>query len=69
MAGIPMYYGTSTFGGIEAKMARDRMDVLKPGEAEITICDYSEANNILGWKAVKTLPDYIDHWNALTYAI
>ena len=41
----------------------------KPGEAEITICDYSEANNILGWKAVKTLPDYIDHWNALTYAI
>jgi UDP-glucose 4-epimerase len=41
----------------------------KPGEAEITICDYSAANNILGWKAVKTLPDYINHWNALTYAI
>ena len=41
----------------------------KPGEAEITICDYSTANNILGWKAVKTLPDYINHWNALTYAI
>lgn len=44
-------------------------DADKPGEAEVTICDYSVANNILGWKAIKTLPDYIDHWNALTYAI
>jgi UDP-glucose 4-epimerase len=34
----------------------------KPGEAEITICDYSAAKNILGWKAVKTLPEYIEEW-------
>jgi UDP-glucose 4-epimerase len=34
----------------------------KPGEAEITICDYSAAKNILGWKAVKTLPGYIKEW-------
>ena len=34
----------------------------KPGEAWSTICNYSEAEKVLGWKAVKTLPDYIKEW-------
>ena len=44
MASIPMYHGTSTFGGIEAKMARDRMDVLKTEEAEIDLDDYKKSD-------------------------
>ena len=53
MAGIPMYYGTSTFGGIEAKMARDRMDVLKTGEAEIDLEDYKKSKEIMKKNALK----------------
>ena len=47
MASIPMYHGTSTFGGIEAKMARDRMDVLKTEEAEIDLDDYKKSKELM----------------------
>ena len=35
MAGIPMYHGIPSFGEVEAKMAREKMDVLKTEEAQI----------------------------------
>jgi len=56
MAG-PMYHGTSTFGGIEAKMARDRMDVLKTAEAEIDLEDYKKSKELMKKSAVKKLAE------------
>ena len=57
MASIPMYHGTSTFGGIEAKMARDRMDVLKTEEAEIDLDDYKKSKELMKKSAIKKLAD------------
>lgn len=56
MAG-PMYHGTSTFGGIEAKMARDRMDVLKTAEAEIDLEDYKKSKELMKKSAIKKLAE------------
>lgn len=56
MAG-PMYHGTSTFGGIEAKMAEDRMKVLKTAEAEIDLEDYKKSKELMRKSAVKKLAD------------
>ena len=53
MAGIPMYHGTSTFGGIEAKMAEDRMKVLKTAEAEIDLEDYKKSKELMKKNALK----------------
>jgi hypothetical protein len=55
MAGIPMYHGTSTFGEIEAKRARQRMDVLKTEEAEIDLEDYKKSKELMKKSAVKKL--------------
>lgn len=52
MAG-PMYHGTSTFGGIEAKMAEDRMKVLKTAEAEIDLEDYKKSKELMKKNALK----------------
>ena len=57
MAGIPMYHGTSTFGGIEAKMAEDRMKVLKTAEAEIDLEDYKKSKELMKKSAVKKLAE------------
>jgi hypothetical protein len=52
MAG-PMYHGTSTFGGIEAKMAEDRMKVLKTAEAEMDLEDYKKSKELMKKNALK----------------
>lgn len=57
MAGIPMYHGTSTFGEIEAKRARQRMDVLKTEEAEIDLDDYKKSKELMKKSAIKKLAD------------
>ena len=57
MAGIPMYYGTSTFGGIEAKMARDRMDVLKTQEKAIEVDELVKAKELIKQEATKKLAE------------
>jgi len=57
MAGIPMYYGTSTFGGIEAKMARDRMDVLKTQEKDIEVDELVKAKELIKQEATKKLAE------------
>ena len=31
----------------------------RPGEYDVTLCDYSNANKVLGWKPTKNLDDYI----------
>lgn len=53
MAGIPMYHGTSTFGEREAKMAEDRMKVLKTAEAEIDLEDYKKSKELMKKNALK----------------
>ena len=58
MAGIPMYHGTSTFGEIEAKRARQRMDVLKTEEAEIDLDDYKKSKELMKKSAIKKLYSY-----------
>ena len=40
----------------------------KPGEALVTLCDSTEARNILGWEPKKDLKDYIELWKkSLSY--
>jgi hypothetical protein len=53
MAGIPMYYGIPTFGSVEAKMAEDRMKVLKTAEAEIDLEDYKKSKELMKKNALK----------------
>ena len=31
----------------------------RPGEYDVTLCDYTKANEILGWKPTRNLKDYI----------
>lgn len=57
MASIPMYHGIPTFGGVEAKMARDKMDVLKTEEAQIDLEDYKRSKELMKKSAVKKLAD------------
>lgn len=51
MAGIPMYYGIPTSGEIEAKMARDKMDVLKTQEKSIELDELIKGKKILAEQA------------------
>lgn len=53
MAGIPMYYGIPTSGEVEAKMARDKMDVLKTQQAEIELDELIRGKKILAEQAAK----------------
>jgi len=53
MAGIPMYHGIPTFGSVEAKMAEDRMKVLKTEEAEIDLEDYKKSKELMKKNALK----------------
>ena len=34
----------------------------RPGEYDITLCDYSKAKNELGWIPKKNVIDYIQEW-------
>ena len=34
----------------------------RPGEYDVTLCDYSRAKSELGWKPEKDLPTYIKQW-------
>ena len=47
MAGIPMYYGIPTSGEVGAKMARDKMDVLKTQQAQIELDELVKAKKII----------------------
>ena len=31
----------------------------RPGEYDVTLCDYSKANDALGWTPTKNIQDYI----------
>ena len=31
----------------------------RPGEYDVTLCDYTKANQYLGWKPTKNINDYI----------
>ena len=34
----------------------------RPGEYDVTLCDYSKAENLLGYKPKGNLKDYITKW-------
>lgn len=53
MAGIPMYHGIPSFGEVEAKMAREKMDVLKTQQAEIELDELIRGKKILAEQAAK----------------
>ena len=55
MAGIPMYYGIPTSGEVEAKMARDKMDVLKTEQAQIELDELKTAKDIIKKQAIDDL--------------
>jgi hypothetical protein len=55
MAGIPMYHGIPSFGEVEAKMARDKMDVLKTEEAQIQLDELKTAKDIIKKQALDDL--------------
>lgn len=53
MAGIPMYYGIPTSGEVEAKMARDKMDVLRTQQAEIELDELVKAKKVIAEQSAK----------------
>jgi hypothetical protein len=55
MAGIPMYHGIPSFGEVEAKMAREKMDVLKTEEAQIQLDELKQAKDIIKKQAIDDL--------------
>jgi hypothetical protein len=57
MAGIPMYYGIPTSGEVEAKMARDKMDVLKTQEKAIEVDELVKAKEIIKKQATEKLAE------------
>jgi hypothetical protein len=57
MAGIPMYYGIPTSGEVEAKMARDKMDVLKTEQAQIELDELKTAKDIIKKQATQKLAE------------
>ena len=57
MAGIPMYYGIPTSGEVEAKMARDKMDVLKTQEKAIEVDELVKAKEIIKKQATQKLAE------------
>lgn len=34
----------------------------RPGEYDVTLCDYSKAENLLGYKPTDNLKKYITNW-------
>jgi len=57
MAGIPMYHGIPTYGGVEAKMARDKLDVLKTQEAQIELDELVRAKELIKQQATQKLAE------------
>ena len=57
MAGIPMYYGIPTSGEVEAKMARDKMDVLKTQEKAIEVDELVKAKELIRKEATQKLAE------------
>jgi len=57
MAGIPMYYGIPTSSEVEAKMARDKMDVLKTQEKSIELDELVKAKELIRQEATKKLAE------------
>ena len=57
MAGIPMYYGIPTSGEVEAKMARDKMDVLKTQEKAIEVDELVKAKELIRREATQKLAE------------
>ena len=55
MASIPMYHGIPSFGEVEAKMAREKMDVLKTEEAQIELDELKTAKDIIKKQAIDDL--------------
>jgi hypothetical protein len=55
MAGIPMYHGIPSFSEVEAKMAREKMDVLKTEEAQIQLDELKTAKDIIKKQALDDL--------------
>jgi len=55
MASIPMYHGIPSFSEIQAKMAREKMDVLKTEEAQIELDELKTAKDIIKSQAIADL--------------
>lgn len=55
MASIPMYHGIPSVGEVQAKMAREKMDVLKTEEAQIELDELKTAKDIIKKQAIDDL--------------